>query len=208
MASRSRAARRRRTAASIGVGRGRKRRLESVLQRHMAPIMVAGIAALVLVLGAVGLYAAQRGGLEFDFAFDVYQGGDVLGGAHVRLSDVAGQGQPVVLNFWAGNCPPCRFEMPAFQRSYESHGDEVFFLGIDVGVFTGLGSRQSALALLSQLGITYPAGAPPDRGAVVNYRITAMPTTVFFDADGQVFRRWEGTINEGQLDAILAEMIQ
>jgi hypothetical protein len=84
----------------------------------------------------------------------------------------------------------------------------VLVLGIDVGVFTGLGSRESARALLSELSITYPAGAPRDRGPVDDYRVRSMPTTVFLDGDGRVFRRWEGNITASQLDGILAEILR
>jgi thiol-disulfide isomerase/thioredoxin len=161
------------------------------------------------VLVGFALFSAQRGGGgASDFGFEVYQGAGVLEGSQTSLADVLSIGKPVVLNFWAGDCPPCRFEMPDLQRSYEAHGDEVIYLGMDVGVFTGLGSRQSALALLRELDITYPVGAPPDRTAVVDYRVTAMPTTVFFDAGGVVDDRWEGAITESQLDAIVLGMLR
>lgn len=163
----------------------------------------------MIVLVGFALISAQRGsGGASDFSFEVYQGAGVLESSQTSFADVLSIGKPVVLNFWAGDCPPCRFEMPDLQRSYEAHGADVIYLGIDVGVFTGLGSRQSALALLRELDITYPVGAPPDRTAVVDYRVTAMPTTVFFDAGGVVVDRWEGAITESQLDAIVLGMLQ
>jgi thiol-disulfide isomerase/thioredoxin len=152
--------------------------------------------------------AAQRGGVRTDFEFQVYQGADVLGGSSLRLSDVAGVGTPVVLNFWAGDCPPCRFEMPDLQRSHERHQGDVLFLGMDVGVYTGLGSPRSAMALMDELDVTYPVGSPPDRRAVDGYSVRAMPTTVFLEADGGVFERWEGAINESQLEVILSKILQ
>ena len=142
MASRGKAARRRRTATSGGVGRGRKRRQQSVLQRYMGPIAVAGIVALVAVLVVGVVYSLSQGGAS-DFEFEVYQGQDIVGGPEARFADVLSLGKPIVLNFWAGNCPPCRFEMPDLERSYQEHRDEIIFLGIDVGVFTDLGSRQN-----------------------------------------------------------------
>ena len=177
--------------------------------RHSGMVIGAGIAAFVISLVGFALLAEQRGsGAPSDFSFEVYQGAGVLDGPDANFADVLSMGKPVVLNFWAGDCPPCRFEMPDLQRSYEAHGDEVIYLGIDVGVFTGLGSRQSALALLNELNITYPSGAPPDRTAVVDYRVTAMPTTVFIDAGGEIVDRWEGAITESQLEGILSGMLQ
>ena len=67
-------------------------------------------------------------------------------------------GQPVVLNFWAALCPPCRAEMPEFQRVYDEREAEVLVLGIDIGPQQFLGSREEGRALLADLGVHYPAG--------------------------------------------------
>ena len=178
-------------------------------RRHSGTVIGSTVVVLVIALVGFGIAAAQRGGGSgSDFSFEVYQGADVLEGTHATFADVLSIGKPIVLNFWAGDCPPCRFEMPDLQRSYEAHGDEVIYLGIDVGVFTGLGTRQSGLALLRELNVTYPAGTPPDRSAVVAYRVNAMPTTVFFNAAGEIVNRWEGAITERQLDSIVSELLQ
>lgn len=172
-------------------------------------LMVAGIAIAVVALVAIAVFQVARGaGQASSFEFSVYQGQDVLGGSNVNFAALLDDGKPVVLNFWAGNCPPCEAEMPALQRVYEKHQGEIIFLGLDVGVFTGLGTRQSALALLNELNITYPAGAPPNGTALVNYSVVSMPTTVFFSADGKVFRRWDGAISESQLENIVNAMLE
>ena len=68
-----------------------------------------------------------------DMEISIYQGADVLGGETLALSEVVALGQPVVLNFWAALCPPCRAEMPEFQRVYDEREAEVLVLGIDIG---------------------------------------------------------------------------
>ena len=147
-------------------GRGRSQSgLTAALRVGSGTLIMVGIAAAVVLLVGYGVYSGIRdSGKVSDFAVDVYQGQDVLGGSNIRFADVLAQGKPVVLNFWAGNCPPCRFEMPALQRVYNRHSDDVIYVGLDVGLYSGLGTRQSAISLLQELGITYPAGAPPNGG--------------------------------------------
>ena len=63
-----------------------------------------------------------------DFEFVVYQGEEELGGSDLSFSQIFDQGKPVVLNFWAGQCPPCRAEMPGFQEVYNQYqGDFILF---------------------------------------------------------------------------------
>ncbi len=168
---------------------------------------MAGVAVAVVALVALVLVQVSRGaGTASDFEFSVYQGEEILGGTNLNFGDLLDRGKPVVLNFWAGDCPPCRAEMPALQRVYDKHHEDIIFVGLDVGIFTGLGTRASGLALLEELDITYPAGAP-GRTPVVNYSVVSMPTTVFFGADGDIFRRWDGAIQEGQMNDIVEAML-
>jgi thiol-disulfide isomerase/thioredoxin len=105
-------------------------------------------------------------------------------------------GKPVVLNFWAGQCPPCRAEMPAFQEIADEYQDKFILVGIDIGVFTGLGSHDDALNLLNQLRIRYPASYAADATPVRAFAIRSMPTTIFLDAKGRVVENVEGMLVE------------
>ena len=165
-------------------------------------------AALIALVGIAVFQVLGGAGSASDFELTVYQGEDTLGGSRVNFTDLLDSGRPVVLNFWAGDCPPCRAEMPALQRVYESHQDEIVFLGLDVGIFTGLGTRRSALDLLEELNITYPAGAPPTRKPLVSYSVTSYPTTIFFDAAGRVFQRWDGAITEDRMTEIVDAVLE
>lgn len=168
------------------------------------------VVVVLLVVGVLGLgifQSIRSGGASGDFEFTLYQGQDELGTDDLRFSSVLAQGKPVVLNFWAGNCPPCRAELPAFQQASEDYSGEVIFFGLDVGPFTGLGTTTQARELLRELGITYPAGTPPNGVAVQSYQVLAMPTTIFFTADGKQFDRSSGALSQVRLDRILANLI-
>ena len=144
-----------------------------------------------------------------DGAFPIvaYRGADVLGGQELDLTTLLGSGRPVVLNFWAGQCPPCRAEMPAFQDVYDRLGDDFLLVGVDIGPFIGLGSRQSALDLLEELGITYPTAYALDARAVQDNRVLSMPTTIFYDAEGTEVGRAPGLLTEDSLEARVRELV-
>ena len=145
--------------------------------------------------------------LPLDFPVQVYQGEAVLGGSDVYLSDLIADGRPVILNFWAGLCPPCRAEMPDLQLFHEDFKDRITLVGIDVGQYLGLGSERDARNLLSQLGITYPAGFTNDASVIRKYEVFGMPTTVFITPRGEVFDKWTGLLNRDILADISNQML-
>ncbi len=141
-----------------------------------------------------------------DLEISAYQGQDALGGESPRLSDVLAQGKPVVLNFWAALCPPCRAEMPEFQRVHERRAGEVTILGVDIGPQQFLGTREEGRALLQELGVTYPAGTTYDETVARGFEILGMPTTIFIRADGSVARKWSGILTEEKLNELVDEL--
>ena len=141
-----------------------------------------------------------------DFTINVFQGQEAVGGDQVALSQLLGT-RPIVVNFWAGLCPPCRAEMPDLQMFYEGSKDEVTLLGIDVGQFTGLGNRRNAASLLKELDVTYPAGYTNDGSVVRKYGVVGMPTTVFINPDGTVFQTWSGGLNLDILNRLSGAML-
>ena len=145
--------------------------------------------------------------LAYSFPVTMFQGQDEVGGDMVELGDLLGK-RPMVINFWAGLCPPCRAEMPDFQAFYEDFNDRVLLLGIDLGQFTGLGTQQDATDLLADLQVTYPAGFTEDGAVIKEYRVLGMPSTIFIDANGEVFHTWTGPLNEETLKQKTLEMLE
>ncbi len=141
-----------------------------------------------------------------DFMFAAYQGGDVLGADEIRFSQILALGKPVVMNFWAGLCPPCRVEMPDLQATYEQTKDRIQLIGLDVGPFVNLGTREQGRKLAAELGVTYPIGSTTDARIIQNYRVLGMPTTVFITPQAEIVRRWTGILNESALLDLIGEL--
>lgn len=198
------------------------------LRFRQTPSLTYGIlAALALLLLAMTASAGCAGGgsgggdsgsgdddrgsvadAVYDFPILLYQGADAVGGADtLRLSDL--RGQPVVLNFWAGLCPPCRAEMPEFQHFADAYAGRALVIGVDLGQFFALGSQDDAQRLLSELSVTYPAGYTEDAGVVRALELTGLPATIFIAPDGSLHRKWIGVLNGDKLaeitDAMLAQ---
>ena len=141
-----------------------------------------------------------------DFHMVAYQGQEVLGADELDVTQLFGRGKPVVLNFWAGLCPPCRAEMPGFQRVYDDLGDQFLLVGVDIGPFTGLGSNADARALLEELNISYPtayATEDPTR----SFAVLGMPTTVLFTADGRTVAKRTGFLPEDALRSSVKDLL-
>ncbi len=162
-----------------------------------------GVAGRVSAVSLEGLPPAP------DVEVVMYQGETAVGGGRVRLSQLWGKGKPVVLNFFAGLCPPCRAELPDFQRLYRERGNGKFTLiGIDIGPFVGLGSRDDGKALLRELKITFPAGTILVAAPVRAYGIVGMPTTVFITPSGKIFKKYTGMLTRGQMETFVDELLK
>ena len=137
--------------------------------------------------------------------FRLIEGPDEMGGRLFELADL--RGKPVVLNFWAGQCPPCRDEMPDLQLFYEEYKDRVTLVGIDLGEYTGLGTQSDAQYLVNQTGVTYPIGFTSDATVVIKYKVFYMPTTLFINSRGEVFQKWEGRLTLDLLTDVTNDML-
>ena len=120
-------------------------------------------------------------------------------GEALSLSDL--RGQPVVLNFWATWCPPCRQEIPALERVYRDLEGEVVVLGIDVQE-----SRATVASFVEAYGMTYPVVLDAEAEVARTYRVRAFPTTYFVDSRGVITRVFTGPLNEPLIYTRLTEL--
>lgn len=111
----------------------------------------------------------------------------------VKLSDFVGK--PVVLNFWASWCGPCKSEMPFFQTMYDTYGEEVVFMMVNLTD----GSRETvetALDYVQQSEYTFPVYFDTKQEAAYAYYVSSIPATYFIDAEGNLTAYGVGALQE------------
>ena len=124
-------------------------------------------------------------------------------GKDVKLSDF--YGKPIVLNFWASWCPPCKSEMPEFNQTYNELNGEVVFLMINQTD----GSREtieSASSYVKTQGFTFPVYYDTKLQAAYIYNVTAIPTTYFINKEGYIVSQIKGAMSKEILLAKIAEI--
>ena len=118
----------------------------------------------------------------------------------VKLSDFFGK--PILINFWATWCPPCKSELPDFDRVYADYGEDVVFMMVNMTD----GSRdtvESASAFTADNGYSFPVYYDCDLNAAYTYGASSIPMTVLIGADGNIVGGQVGVLTEEQLRIIL-----
>jgi cytochrome c biogenesis protein CcmG/thiol:disulfide interchange protein DsbE len=114
------------------------------------------------------------------------------------FSAMVGQqrGTPVVVNFWASWCPPCREETPDLVAAHRRWGDRVQFIGVDLS-----DDRAGATSFIGEYGVPYPSVFDPTNAIAVSYGLFSPPATLFFDANGTLVETVPGQISAQDLEA-------
>ncbi len=109
------------------------------------------------------------------------------------------EGKPLVVNFFASWCGPCRAEMPDFQAVHEDMGEDVTFIG-----FAFQDREEDARALTQKTGVTYALATDPGQFQA-NFGGIAMPTTAFVDENGSIVDVHSGLLDQAGLKERIAE---
>ena len=121
----------------------------------------------------------------------------MIGGPTMRLSEL--RGQPVLLNFWAPWCPPCREELPMLQAAYS---ENLVVLGIAVRA-----PSDTVMDFAADLGLELPLLLDQDGRASDAYQVRGLPTSLFVDGRGLVVARHVGPLGPETLDVYLASLL-
>ncbi len=92
------------------------------------------------------------------------------------------KGKPIVINFWATWCGPCKQEIPFFEKTWKEYKDKgVVFIGIDV-----MDDKENAEEFIETLGISYTNLYDPSGKTSNAYGVVALPATFFIDKNGNI----------------------
>lgn len=120
-----------------------------------------------------------------------------MDGNDVKLSDMFGK--PIVLNFWASWCEPCKNEMPEFEEVYKERKDDVIFMMVNMTD----GKREtltSAKNHIEEKEFTFPVYFDMTQEVMYTYSVWSLPTTYFIDADGNLVTGARGQIDKKTLE--------
>jgi thiol-disulfide isomerase/thioredoxin len=116
-----------------------------------------------------------------------------------RLSLASYAGKPLIVNFFASWCSPCKTETPLLARFYRTEQGKVALVGLDENDQVG-----SALKFIGANGVTYPVGWDPQVTVASAYNVSLLPQTFFLDARHRVVYRTFGAVTSADLSKGIA----
>ncbi len=122
-----------------------------------------------------------------------------LSGQAVRLADL--RGHPVIVNFWATWCGPCRLEMPLLQKYADRYPQDLHILAVNDGE-----PITHIQKFVDELSLKFDVLQDPAEKATNLFRVSDFPTTYFLDSDGNIRFKHIGTLNEDQLVGYLGKL--
>ena len=97
-----------------------------------------------------------------------------------EFAAAAARGKPLIVNFWASWCLPCREEMPVLEASWRRYRNDVLFVGVNTQERSEVGARE----LMNEFGLSYPNGRDADNRINIDFGLFGLPEAFFIRADG------------------------
>jgi cytochrome c biogenesis protein CcmG, thiol:disulfide interchange protein DsbE len=153
----------------------------------------------VLVLFAVG--ATACGGGSAGGASD----NKIAAGSPSKLASTlrSMRGRPVVVNYWATWCEPCKVEMPRLVDAYKEHSDRVGFLGVNVE-----DDVEAAQEFVRRYAIPFRSVADPNGKIRRDEKVLGLPVTQFYASDGELAYVHQGEIKADELEEKIEDVLR
>jgi thiol-disulfide isomerase/thioredoxin len=189
-------------AAAAVPARGLRRRARSVLLVATALAGLAVIGVLTVTVADAGTgHGSHHQAPKAPVAAKPFALAE-LGRAGSQVSLAGYAGRPVIVNFFASWCTPCRHETPLLAHFYAAHHGQVQVIGIDSNDTTA-----AALKFVQAEHVGYPVGADPfPAKTATSYGVLALPQTFFLNARHQIVRHIVGQVTAGDLAAWAAQL--
>ncbi len=132
---------------------------------------------------------------------------------HLNLQDQYGPqleyvsstfGQPVIINFWAEWCEPCKIEAPLLQEVWEEYGAELTVIGIHT---LDKGRHAAGRAFINEFGLTFPNVIDDDSRVGRSYGLFGVPETFFIGADGTLVEKYAGILDHDVLETNIRRIL-
>jgi thiol-disulfide isomerase/thioredoxin len=122
-----------------------------------------------------------------------------LAGETIKLSEL--RGKPVLINFWATWCSPCRLEMPDIQKIYEIYQGDFLVLAVNADE-----QERIVAKFAKDIGITFEVLLDPGGDVQSIYQLRGYPTTFLVDGEGVIRVQHIGLLHQAQLVEYLTEV--
>ena len=176
--------------------RGGGRLVAVMVSLAIGGLMIGALAAVAKVKGGPQL-SANPSGPAPNFTRPLLEGD-----GSITLSDL--RGHPVLLNFWASWCDPCKDEAPVLADGWRKWRDTgVIFLGVDTR-----DSRSAAIAFERRYGVEYQSVVDENEEVNYAYGVTGFPESFFIDRTGQVVAKYVGPMDGPTLDAYVSMLVK
>ena len=125
-------------------------------------------------------------------------------GKAVKLSNF--NGKPVVVNFWATWCGPCKSEMPAFENLYSRYKNDIDVMMVNMTDGTH-DTVEKVKEFVTQNGFTFPVYFDTKSDAANTYSVFSIPMTLFIDKDGNMVNTHKGAMSEKTLNSYVINLL-